>query len=133
MTPKALLILFVTFGWQLASVPAAPKACAARASAAKKACCCGDGEDCHCCCKNKSSDGSSSESTGLTVCQCNAKSVPTVLPRQSHEPRPRELVGFLALPTDDAAVTASATSEVWAIAHSPPNELSRLTTLILLI
>ncbi len=96
-------------------------------------CGCCKGQECHCCCSKGTTENSQSASEPLSVCGCDTEPLATVSFGRMDLPRFKELSFPLALDVHDSATLSSISAESWARAHSPPKQLSDLSTLFLLI
>lgn len=128
---RITLIFMATFSWQWSALPMS-KSCMEN-SARKTNCCCGDSSDCKCCCKKNNKQKSTSTNVKYNSCQCSNNELPVVMPDQIKERRPRENSSTLLTVVESAYVNIYVSGSVQANAHSPPNRLSDLHTIILII
>lgn len=128
---RITLILMATFSWQWSAMPMS-KSCMMK-SAPKTKCCCGDSSDCKCCCKKNNKPKPTNTNEKYNSCQCSNNELPVVVPDQIKEHRPRENNSTIFTVVEIACVNTDVSDSVRANAHSPPDRLYDLHTIIIIV
>lgn len=132
MSGRILGILVLSASFPYAGAVRTAGTCPTKNARSAQCGCC-KGQECHCCCSKGTAANSQSAPEPLSVCGCDTEPPATISYSRMDLPRFKELSFQLALDVHDSATLSSILAESWARAHSPPMQLSDLSTLVLLI